>query len=139
MWGALLSAVATAKAASGAKDMLENAVTSIIVGTFALLAIIFLSVSIFYGLSPSWGPARAAFTVALLLAAIGLMVHYATSGKAKSSSGDFLANPGAALSELTSSDNLDYAQREVTKIVKANPLKLSLLAIVAGVVLARRL
>ncbi|MDZ4790107.1 MAG: phage holin family protein [Hyphomicrobiales bacterium] len=118
---------------------MQNVVNSIIVGLLLLLAVIFVSIAIFYGLSPSRGPAGAAFIVALLLGAGGLIVHYAMSGKSHSKGDDFLSNPTAAIGKLTSSENIEYAQREVTRIVRQNPLKLSVLGIVAAIVLVRRI
>ncbi len=139
MWGALLSAFGAARAASAAKDAMHNVVSNLIVGGLMFLAIIFISIAIFYGLSPSRGPAAAAFIVALILAAGGLITHYAMSVKSNSDSSDFLSDPAGALNQLASPDNVEYVQREVTRVVRENPVKLSALAVVAAVILARRL
>jgi anaerobic C4-dicarboxylate transporter len=139
MWPALLSALGAARAASAAKDVIKDVMTSVIVGSILFLAVIFISIAAFYGLEPSRGPAGAAFIVALVLGGIGLIVHYTMSSKPANDSGDLLSNPTAAINKLTSSDNVEYVQREATRIVRQNPLKVSALAIVAGIILARRL
>ncbi|MDX2265046.1 MAG: hypothetical protein NW215_08750 [Hyphomicrobiales bacterium] len=138
MWASLLSAFAAAKAASSAKDMVRQAVIGVVVGLFLLLAVIFGALSIFYRLEPSWGAAGAAFAVAALLAICAALIHYATA-KPESSKRDFMSDPASAVSALTDQRNIEYAQRKVTNLVRDNPLKVSALALIAAVVLARRL
>ena len=140
MLRAILAAMATATAASKAKDVARQAAYGAIAVFALLVAIVFLSMAGFYWLSESMGPAGAAAAVSGILAAFALLiVAWAFLRGSKDKNEGWMEQLGVPhVAGLTDAKDMqqivDRAQIELRKI---GPVKLSLGALALGFIISR--
>lgn len=142
MWRSILTALATARAASAAKHVAKDAAYGTVALGLILVSLCFVAIAAFFALSQSLGSAGAAAVVAAGTAVFsGIILLWVRTRQQSGSSdeGDLLDMTGlSALKEVDPrhlNDAVKIARREIRK---AGPAKVALIAFGVGMLLARR-
>lgn len=140
MLRAILTAMATATAASKAKDVARQAAYGAVAVFALLVALVFLSLAGFYWMWEPLGPAGAAAAMSGILAAFALLVvAWAYFKERKPRNEGWLEQMGVPhVAGITDAKDMqemvDRAQMELRRI---GPVKLSLAALALGFVVSR--
>lgn len=141
MLRSLLGAFATAQAASRVRRYAQQTTYGALAALTLLIAFVFAALAAFFALSGPLGSAGAAAVVAGGLAVIaGLVALWASMSSKKAKSSNLLETFDLQALGIDNKEDVEAVLKSAQKeLRKVNPVTLSVVALVAGFVIARRL
>ena len=138
MLRSLMTAIATAGAASKVRGLARQAAYGAVAVFALLVALVFMALAAFYALSPSQGPAVASAIVAAGLAVVaGLVFLWSAYSRRESEQEGFMSQLGLPALGISNQKDIDaVVHRARVEMRKVGPVKISLAALAVGFLLA---